>query len=111
MSLEGFLAPRVDRHLGATERYIHPSKDRTIEEHRLEDLPPLPMEPMETTLFTRDQFSIDALAFMNTSLDRYPIYRFEPRENPSISILFPLDPLRTPSFFSEQIAVRPVMFL
>jgi hypothetical protein len=77
ISFAAFVAPRADRNLAATDRYIHPSKDRTIDEQRPDDLPPLPMPAMETTLFTRDQFSIDALAFMDSSLDTYPIYRFE----------------------------------
>ena len=76
--IASFAAPRADRQLGAAaDRYIHPSKDRTIDEHRPDELPPLPMPTMETTLFTRDQFSIDALAFMTSSIDTYPIYRFE----------------------------------
>jgi hypothetical protein len=86
-----FLAPRVDRNLGGTDRYVHPSDERTIDEHqpprpKTSDIPPLPMGPMDTilaapertTIVTRDQFSIDALAFITSAIDTYPIYGFEP---------------------------------
>ncbi|UJR34121.1 hypothetical protein I4U23_021528 [Adineta vaga] len=88
-------APRVDRHIGATDRYVHPSKDRTIDEHQPQrsttsDLPlPLPMLPMDTTVVTPapserittvtcDQFSTDALTFITSSIDTYPIYDSTP---------------------------------
>ncbi|CAF0816795.1 unnamed protein product [Adineta steineri] len=85
-SKELLQAPRADRHIGATDRYIHPSKDRTIDENFpprdvLSDLPPLLMPLMDTTVapmesepITRDQFSIDALAFITSAIDTYPIY-------------------------------------
>ncbi len=76
--------------MGATDRYVHPSQDRTIDERHLprsisSDIPPLPMAPMDTTpaaperatSVTRDQFSMDALAFITNSIDAYPIYRYE----------------------------------
>ncbi|CAF0816970.1 unnamed protein product [Rotaria sordida] len=86
-SKELLQAPRVDRHIGATDRYVHPSEDRTMDEHRrarsvTSILPPLSMplmdttsiEPERPTIVTRDQFSIDALAFITSAIDTYPIY-------------------------------------
>ena len=77
------LAPRADRHAGATDRYLHPSHDLTIDEQHpprtiTSDIPPpLPMVSMDTTLPTiTDQFSIDALAFLTNSFDTYPIYEY-----------------------------------
>jgi len=76
--------------MGATDRYVHPSENRTIDEHRpprsmSSDFPPLPMPSMDTTpaaperttTVTRDQFSIDALAFITSAIDTYPIYGLE----------------------------------
>ncbi len=76
--------------MGAADRYVHPSQDRTIDEHHpprtiSSDIPPLPMPPMDitpaaperATSVTRDQFSIDALAFITNSIDTYPIYGYK----------------------------------
>lgn len=76
--------------MGTTDRYAHPSQDRTIDEHHpprtiSSDIPPLPMPPMDTTpapseratSITRDQFSTDAIAFITNSIDTYPIYRYQ----------------------------------
>jgi hypothetical protein len=77
-----FLAPRVDRQVGAKDRYVHPSEDRTIDEHhppqpKTSDLPPLPMPSMDiTTSAPSDQFSIDALGFLKSSIDTYPIHGY-----------------------------------
>ncbi|CAF1281232.1 unnamed protein product [Rotaria sp. Silwood1] len=86
-SKELLRAPRVDRHIDAIDRYVHPIEDRTIDEHRpvrsvTSVLPPLSMPLMDTTsieferptIVTRDQFSIDALAFITSAIDTYPIY-------------------------------------
>ncbi|CAF2952038.1 unnamed protein product [Rotaria sp. Silwood2] len=86
-SKELLRAPRVDRHIGAIDRYVHPREDLTIDEHRparseASVLPPLSMplmdttsiEPERSTIVTRDQFSIDALAFITSAIDTYPIY-------------------------------------
>lgn len=37
------------------------------------DIPPIPMPTMDTTMAPSDQFSIDALAFLSSSFDTYPI--------------------------------------
>jgi hypothetical protein len=36
-----------------------------------------PAAPERTTTVTRDQFSIDALAFITSAIDTYPIYGLE----------------------------------
>ncbi|CAF1231742.1 unnamed protein product [Rotaria magnacalcarata] len=80
-------APHVDRQIHATDRYLHPSEDRTVDEHHpprsiQSALPPISMPLMDTTsaepehskIDKRDQFSIDALAFITSAIDTYPIY-------------------------------------
>ncbi|CAF1273274.1 unnamed protein product [Adineta ricciae] len=103
-SKELLRAPRADRHMGTSDRHIHPSEERTIDEHRPQrsatsDLPPpLPILPMDTTVvtpvpsdrptaITRDQFSTDALAFITSAIDTYPIYSTTPTK----TILFGAD--------------------
>ncbi|CAF3130334.1 unnamed protein product [Rotaria socialis] len=86
-SKELLRAPHVDRQIHATDRYLHPSEDRTIDEHHpprsiQSALPPISMPLMDTTsaepehskIDKRDQFSIDALAFITSAIDTYPIY-------------------------------------
>ncbi len=96
--------------MGATDRYVHPSQDRTIDEHHpprsiSSDLPPLPMPPMDitpaaperVTIDTRDQFSIDALAFIKNAMDAYPIYGYKDLfyENIFLFIFFSSIPTKT----------------
>ena len=78
IDFEKFLAPRVDRHLPTTERYVHPSEEQTIHEQRTttSDLPPLPMPLMDMTSIASDPFTSDALAFITSSIDTYPIYKY-----------------------------------
>ena len=81
-----YSAPRVDRHAAAKDGFVHPSEDRTINEYQpartaTSDLPPLPMPPMDTS-FTmpqpaiQDPFVRDAMGFLSSSIDCYPIYPF-----------------------------------
>lgn len=76
--------------MAATDRYVHPSEERTIDEHHPpirsipSELPPLPMLPMDTTpavsdrttIITPNQFVTDALAFLTSAMNTYPVYEF-----------------------------------
>lgn len=84
-SAELLRAPVVDRQIKASDRYSHPSHDRTIDENRptrsaISELLPVPMELMESSSIQppADQFTLDALAFFQSSLDVYPTYHSNP---------------------------------
>jgi hypothetical protein len=108
--------------LGAADRYVHPSEDRTINEHQpprsiIPDLPPIPMDitpvvPERASVVTRDQFSIDAIAFISSAIDTYPIYGFESKSIFSLiySFVF-IDQCQQKLFYSVLIVFRIVMFL
>lgn len=81
-NIELMRAPRIDRHLAISERYVHPSEEQTIHEQRPTttfDLPPFPMPPMDiSSIASSDPFTSDALAFITSSFDTYPIYDISP---------------------------------
>jgi hypothetical protein len=111
-----FLAPRADRHPDAIDRYVHPSQDRTIDEHHplrsvISDIPPLPMAPLDTTSAPSDQFSIDALAFLSNSIDTYPIYGYFIMQIFSTNSIYFLVQHQPKRFYSVLIVFQVVMFL
>ena len=91
-----FSAPRVDRHAAAKDGYVHPSEDRTINEYQpartaTSDLPPFPMPPMDTSSTMleptiQDLFVRDAIGFLTSAIDCYPIYQFVARFSRNMSI-------------------------
>ena len=110
-------APRVDRHPGASDRYIHPSEERTVDEHQRvrsmpSELPPLPMPPLESTFIASDQFTLDALTFINRSMNTYPLYQYTITFHliEYLIYLFRSDLIPLNQFFSVQIAFQPVTF-
>lgn len=79
----------MNRHLTVTNQYQHSSGDQTIDERQQipslpSIIPPLPMPLMDSmstepehSVILRDQFSIDALAFITSAVDAYQVYRLK----------------------------------